>query len=148
MYNAYNAEEIELKKYVKCISIDDIPYDANAISSHTVYKTKIEEDDQLWLKSRRALHGNEESIKYEMKSDRAMCSLTGIRAAPTISTTYVREIICTGVKLRSWRHGGLNVMCLSNDYENLMIEDISGCFWLQPMNLRALMQRFNRRLRN
>lgn len=67
--NADQMEELELKKIFKCVPIFDVPTDANIISSHIVYKIKVEDDDSLHLKDRIAPHGIEESLRYDMKSD-------------------------------------------------------------------------------
>lgn len=56
--NAFQAEEKEFKKYVKCIPVSDVPPDANIISSYTVYKIKVENYESLRLKARIAPHGN------------------------------------------------------------------------------------------
>ena len=84
--NSYEAEELEFKKHVKPVLISDIPPDANVISSHTVYKIKMEENNQLRLKARIAPHGNEDSMKDQLKTDCCMCSPIGIRIILTIAT--------------------------------------------------------------
>lgn len=89
MYSAYETEEAEFKKHVRCVPIASIPDDTNIISSHTVYKIKIEDDDSLRLKARIAPHGNEDKIKQSLKSDCAMCSPTGIRIF--LSITAIRR---------------------------------------------------------
>lgn len=39
--NSYQYEELEIKKFVKCVTIEDVQTDANNISSDTVYKIKV-----------------------------------------------------------------------------------------------------------
>lgn len=44
-----------------------------------MYKVKVGDDNSLKLKARIAPHGNEDSLKHELRSDCSMCSPTGIR---------------------------------------------------------------------
>lgn len=57
LVNAYNAEETIFKKTVKPVHISEIPPDANIISSHVIYKVKMNDDKSLKLKAKIAPHG-------------------------------------------------------------------------------------------
>lgn len=98
LYNAYEAEESEFKKQVECVSIADVPPDANIIASHTIYKIKIAKTNSLRLKARIAPHGNEDSHKNMMKSDCAMRSPVGIRIVLTTAATRRWPLIKADVK--------------------------------------------------
>lgn len=76
------------KKSVCFIKIDDVPKNANIISSHVIYKIKISDDASLKLKARIAPHGNEDSFKFDLKSDCAMCSPCGMRIILSLSSLY------------------------------------------------------------
>ena len=79
LIKAYNEEESEFLKTVSVIPRSALPPNSNVISSHTIYKIKVNDDDTLKMKARIAPHGNEDSIKAELKSDCNMCSPSGIR---------------------------------------------------------------------
>lgn len=79
LQNAFEAEQLEFKNTVRVVARDDVPSDANIISSHVIYKTKVSDDESLKLKARIAPHGNEDSMRYEMRSDCAMCAQMGVR---------------------------------------------------------------------
>lgn len=64
--NAYEAEESECKEPIKCVPTLDVPSD---LSSHTVYKVKVLDDEKLKLKARIAPHVNEGRLKREVISD-------------------------------------------------------------------------------
>lgn len=63
LYMAYESEESELTNHVKCVPIPEVLFDANIVSSHTIYKIKVEEKHVLRLKARIAPHGKEYSVK-------------------------------------------------------------------------------------
>lgn len=75
--NAYDAEEVEFKKHVKTVFKSDIPPNANVISSHTIYKIKTEENNQLRLKARIAPHGNEDNMKDQLKQT-VVCAVQSV----------------------------------------------------------------------
>lgn len=84
--NAFTSEEGTFNKSVSVLSSDNVPLDANVIYSHTVYKLKVEYDGVLKLKDRIATHGNEDSVKYDMRSDCAMCASICVRMLLAIAT--------------------------------------------------------------
>lgn len=86
IYNAFEGEQQKFMKHVKRVPIGEMPDKANIISSHTIYKIKVDECNALCLKARIAPHGNEDSLKLELKSDCAMCPLLGFRRVLTLST--------------------------------------------------------------
>lgn len=96
--NAYEAEELVFKKFVKCVPKSDVPTDANIISSHTVYKLKVQDDESLCLKARIAPHGNEDSLKSDLKSECSMCSPLGIRVVLTLTAIRRWPIVKADVK--------------------------------------------------
>lgn len=44
--NAHDYEEAEFKKTVECVSFADVPPNANGISFHVIYKTKINDGNR------------------------------------------------------------------------------------------------------
>lgn len=96
MYNAYEEEE-EFKKHVKMVPIEDVPENPNVISSHALYKLKVEEED-LRLKSRIERHGNKDSFKFELGSDCAMCPPLGFHIVITVSSVNCCIIVRADVK--------------------------------------------------
>lgn len=98
LLNAYKAEEDEFKKTVKKVPIEDVPKNANVISSHVIYKVKVKDDKSLKLKARIAPHGNENSLKNELKSDFAMCPPLGIRIILSIATIFSWILTAIDVK--------------------------------------------------
>lgn len=96
--NAYQAEENEFLKNVQIINRQDVPRDANIISSHTIYKIKLNDDSSLKLKARIAPHGNEDCENDIMKSDCCMCSPIGIRILISIATFRGCRVIRIYVK--------------------------------------------------
>lgn len=64
-----------------------------------LYKIKIEENDALKLKARIALHGNEDSIKHDLRSD---CSMyASLDALTLISIATVCKWRLSRVDVRS-----------------------------------------------
>lgn len=88
LLNAYNSEEEDFKKTVKTVPIELVPKNANVISSHVTYKVKVNDDKSLKLKARIAPHGNEDSLKNELRSDCAMCPPIVIRIILSIAALY------------------------------------------------------------
>ena len=86
--NAYSAEEAAFLKTVQPIPRSAVPEDANVIGSHTIYKVKANDDKSLKLKARIAPHGNEDSMKADMKSECCICSPTGVRIVLTFAAIF------------------------------------------------------------
>lgn len=61
------------------VHVSLVPKNANVISSHVIYTLKVNEDKSLSIRARIAPHGNEDSLRHELKSDCSMCSPSGIR---------------------------------------------------------------------
>lgn len=78
MLKSYAAEELEFKKRVQCVTIADVLYYANVVSSKTVYEIKTIDDGTLKQMARIVPHDNVDSYKHLIKSDCAMCSHVGI----------------------------------------------------------------------
>lgn len=91
LYKAYQEQELEFVKRVSRIPISEVPESANVISSHTIYKIKFNDDKSLKLKARIAPHGNEDSLKNDLRSECCMCSPSGVRIVLSIAS------------LRGWR---------------------------------------------
>ena len=85
-------------KYVKIVKRSNLPPGANIISSHAIYKIKLNDDQSLKLKARIAPHGNEDSDKDVMKTDCCMCSPLGIRIVVSVSTYKKWRLIRIDVK--------------------------------------------------
>lgn len=78
MIKAYENEEAKHIKTVQRIPRWKISRDANVVSSHVVYRIKVEDDDSLRLNARIAPHGNEDSDTENSKTDCCMCPPEGI----------------------------------------------------------------------
>lgn len=78
MVNAYREEEKKFLLNVRQVPRDAVPKTANIIGSYTVYKLKVNDDDNLKLKARIAPHGNEDSDKENLHTDCCMCPPIGI----------------------------------------------------------------------
>lgn len=84
-------------KRVSILPKPDIPYNANIISTHVIYKIKINVDNYFKLKARIAPHGNEKSIKMDLKSEWNMCFPLGLRIvlsmdSPKKDGSYVKPM--------------------------------------------------------
>lgn len=53
----------------KLVSLAKVPVQTNIVVSHVLYKVKHKDDALLKLKARIAPHGNEDQLKYGIKSD-------------------------------------------------------------------------------
>lgn len=98
LINAYREEEPEFKKTLSLIPISTLPIHANVISSHTIYKVKVNKDDNLKMKARIAPHGNQDSIKSKLKSDCNMCYPSGLRIVLSIGSLKGCRITKADVK--------------------------------------------------
>lgn len=98
LLNDYQEEEEDFKKRVKVIAIANVPVNANVISSHVLYKLKINDEKMLKLKAGISPHGNEDSLKGELKSDCAMCSPMGFRILLSISALFRCRITMADAK--------------------------------------------------
>lgn len=74
LFNSCQAEEDEFEMHVKAIPTSEGPKDTNVISSHTVYKLKMLDDESSIPKVRIALHGNKESLKNDLCYNFSTCS--------------------------------------------------------------------------
>eukprot|EP00171_Calliarthron_tuberculosum_P022021 IDg22021t1 len=72
--NAFEKEEKSFKKTVREVHVQNVPSNANVISSHVIYKVKILDDGSKLMKARIAPHGNKDRDKHSLKSDSSMCS--------------------------------------------------------------------------
>lgn len=62
-----------------------LPIKSNVISSHTILKLKVNENNSLYLKCRIYFHVNEDKIKNGLKSDWNMGSPSGERIIISIA---------------------------------------------------------------
>lgn len=67
--NDYDAEEEALCKNIQMVPRSELPDDSNFTGSHTIYKITINDDKSLKLKANIASHGNEDSMRHDMKTD-------------------------------------------------------------------------------
>lgn len=81
----YEGEEHKYIVTVKRVQRRQLPRDANIVSSHVVYKIKVEDDDSLRLKARIAPHGNEDSDTKNPRLDCCTCAPIGVRAVTTVA---------------------------------------------------------------
>lgn len=98
MINAYKKEEEAFKRTVREIPRDSVPTDSNVISSHVLYKLKLNDDNSLKLKGRIAPHGNQDSMKMDLRSDCCMCSPTGLRLVLMLAALNKWRIVKADVK--------------------------------------------------
>lgn len=84
--SAYELEEADFKKMIKLHPIADLPNHANLISSHVIYKLKVNDDSSLKLKARIAPHRNEDSAKDLLRSKCSMCPPAGFRIVTSIAS--------------------------------------------------------------
>ena len=88
------AYETELQEnwneHVKKVSWENLPKDANVISSHLVYRIKDdpERKGMLKLKARLCVHGNHDKEKDYMRSDAAVASHEGFRLLYSVAATF------------------------------------------------------------
>lgn len=67
--NAYNMEQSTFSEDCTQIFKSDVPYEANIIASHVLYKIKTLDDGTLMCKYRIAPQGNKEKDKNKLKRD-------------------------------------------------------------------------------
>ena len=96
--NAYKREEESFKHTVRVVTRDTVPSNANVISSHVIYKIKLNDDNSLKLKARIAPHGNQDSMKTDLRSDCCMCSPTGLRIVLMIASLHKWKLAKADVK--------------------------------------------------
>lgn len=88
LVNAYKAEEETFLKTARPVPKDKIPPSSNIISSHTLYKVKMNDDGSLKLKARIAPHGNEDDLKDTLSKDCSTCPPTGLRILESIASLF------------------------------------------------------------
>lgn len=108
LVNDYQVEENEFIKTFQVVNRQDIRQGANIISSHSIYKIKLNDDSILNLKARIAPHGNEDTEKDAMRTDCCMCSPIGIRIVISIATFCGWRIIINDVKTAFLQSGPAN----------------------------------------
>lgn len=79
-------EEADSKKTAKMCPLSEMPHTANILSSHVIYKLKVDDDRSLKLEASIAAHGNEESARDLLRSDCSMCPPAGFRIVTSIAT--------------------------------------------------------------
>lgn len=98
LVNAYLHEKESFMRQVRPVHVSKIPANANTVSCHTIYKIKYDDDKKLMLKARIAPHGNEDSLKDELRSDRSMCAPTFVRILLSLSTMFKWRLTKIDVK--------------------------------------------------
>lgn len=83
---SYDAEESCFKKTVLLIPRTEVLSSTNMISSHVLYKLKLDHDSTLKLKALIASCENEDGLKYGMHSDCSICAPCGIWILLSIAT--------------------------------------------------------------
>ena len=71
VWNAYRDEESKFLRTVRKISMEKIPRNANVITSHVIYKVKVNNDGSLKMKFRTAPQGNRDKDRNILKTDSA-----------------------------------------------------------------------------
>lgn len=105
LHNAYEREEQKYIATVKRVQRRQVPRDANIVSSHVVYKIKVEDDDSLPLKARIAPQGNEDSDTENHRSDCCTCAPIGIRAVTTVAAIRRWRIVKIDVEMAFHQSG-------------------------------------------
>lgn len=78
-HTVYEDKDAYLKESLRTIYLHEFPHDANVISSHTIYKVKVCDDDSHALNARIAPHRNEDDPRSFIRSDCAMGILAVMR---------------------------------------------------------------------
>lgn len=71
---AYTHNKNDFRESVKTVPLCEVPSNANMISSYVVYKITVNDDHSFKLKACIVPHGNEDDVKYILRSDCSMCS--------------------------------------------------------------------------
>ena len=77
-FPTYKQEEDIFKKTVRMVHVSKVPSDANVITSHVIYKVKLNDDASLKIRARIAPHGDKDTDQYQLKTDFSVCPPTGI----------------------------------------------------------------------
>jgi len=86
--NAYSKQEESFMEQVRSVPIGKVPRNANVISSHVIYKVKLNDDGTKEIKARIAPHGNKDRDRFNLKTDSASCSPVGVRILLSCSTLF------------------------------------------------------------
>lgn len=97
--NVYEREEQKYIATVKCVQRRQVLRDSNIVSSHVVYKIRVEDDDSLRLKARISPHGNKDSDTENLWSDFCTCALIGIRTVTTVAAVSRWRIVQIDVEM-------------------------------------------------
>ena len=92
VWNAYLEEEFKFMKTVREVPINDVPKNANVITSHVIYKIEANEDGTFKMKARIAPDGNKDRDRHILKTDCSQCPPTGFRILASISTIMQWQI--------------------------------------------------------
>lgn len=79
LLNTYGKEEASFKETVSRVLLGYVRPTANVMCSHVIYKVNVADDNVLSLKASIAPHGNEDSIKQELRYYCVMGSPVGMR---------------------------------------------------------------------
>lgn len=71
---------------------------ANVISSHVVFKVKTNDDGSLELKGRVVVHGNRDSEKDSVRSDRAAADMMIVRTVISLASILGFELATADIK--------------------------------------------------
>lgn len=128
LLNSFEAEEYVFKNTFTVVAIADVPLNANIISSHTIYKVKVNDDGTLRLKARIEPHGNEDLFKDLMRNDCSMCAPTGVLLLLSLATLLQWRISKADVKSAFLQTGPAeNPVYVRPPYE---IQDKRRFYWL------------------
>lgn len=92
MYSTFEKEKLEFNHHVLLVKINDIRADSNVISRNTIFSIKIVENGSLKLQSRISPYSNEDSIKYQIKTDCCFCRTVGIKIVLSIAPIKIYTI--------------------------------------------------------
>lgn len=80
------------------VSEQQVPFDANIISSHIIYKIKIDEKGTKRLKARLCPHGNRDRGKGTIRSDSSNVQFDIMRLLLSLTTVFRFRLGCIDVK--------------------------------------------------
>lgn len=98
LFNSFPARNTEFKKPVKAFSVSDVPIDKVIISSHTVYKLSVGNDDYFFLEALNVPHRNNSCLKNILYSDFSMCSRFGMGIVLSLAALQRWPFVIADVK--------------------------------------------------
>lgn len=112
LFNSYQTEEETFLNTVRPFPHNKVLSDANIISSHTLYKVKMNDDGSLKMKARIAPHGNEEEIKILLAKTVLPAHLLGFASLSLLHHSMVGHCTKLTAKQPLFKPVKLYAMCM------------------------------------